>query len=176
MIKKPTPKAKAPAKKPAPKAAPAPVQKAAPKASADAKAFREICTIYSRFCKLYSSVPMLRIDGHSLHRAYLDETGILASRTLFDMDLSINPRYAGIDLHIHADLPWQGSVDIGDLRAPKTEREYHLLRVHLVDLMEKIARDPKKVAALRKMFQRDVEHGKWAAAFLRKISDFSLTY
>ena len=79
------------------------------------------------------------------------------------------------NLHIHDGLPFQGIVDIGDLVAPETEGEYHLLRVHLVDLMEKIARDPKKVAALRKMLQRDVERGKWAAAFLRKISDFSLT-
>ncbi len=174
MTKKPTPKATAPAKKPAPKAAPAPVQKAAPKASADAKAFHDIRTIYSCFAKVYSRVPVLRIDGHSLPRTYLGELGILASLTLLGMGLPINPKYAGVDLRIHDDLPFQGSVDIGDLVAPETEGEYHLLRVHVVDLMEKIARDPKKVAALRKMLQRDVERGKWVAAFLRKISDFSL--
>ena len=170
MSNKPAPKA--PAKKSAPEA---PTRKPASKASADAKAFHDIRTIYSRFAKLYSSVPMLRLDGHSLHRTYLVELGIFASLTLLGMGLSINPKYAGVDLRIHDGLPFQGSVDIGDLVAPETEGEYHLLRVHLVDLMEKIARDPKKVAALRRMLQRDVEHGKWAAAFLRKISDFSLT-
>lgn len=170
MINKPGPKA--PAKK---SARGATTRKLTSKTSADAKAFHDIRTVYSCFAKLYSSVSMIRLDGHSLPRTHLDELGILASRTLFDMGLSITPRYAGVDLRIHDDLPFQGSIDIGDLRAPRTEREYHLLRVHLVDLMEKIARDPGKVAALSKMLQRDVEHGKWAAAFLRKISDFSLT-
>ena len=170
MNNKPAPKV--PAKKSPPEA---PTRKPASKASADAKAFHDIRTIYSCFAKVYSRVPVLRIDGHSLPRTYLGELGILASLTLLGMGLPINPRYAGVDLRIHDNLPWQGSVDIGDLVAPKTESEYHLLRVHLVDLMEKIARNPKKVAAMRKMLQRDVEHGKWAAAFLRKISDFSLT-
>lgn len=170
MNNKPAPKA--PAKKSAPGA---PTRKPASKASADAKAFHDIRTIYSRFAKVYGRVPVLRIDGHSLPRTYLGELGILASLALLGMGLPINPKYAGVDLHIHDGLPFQGIVDIGDLVAPETEGEYHLLRVHLVDLMEKIARDPKKVAALRRMLQRDVEHGKWAAAFLRKISDFSLT-
>ena len=170
MNKKPTPKA--PAKKSAPGA---PTRKPASKASAYDKAFHNIRTIYSCFTKVRNSVPMIRLDGHSLHRTYLGELGILASLTLLGMGLPINPRYAEVDLRIHDNLPWQGSVNIGDLVAPKTEREYHLLRVHLVDLMEKVARDPKEVAALRKLLQRDVEHGKWAAAFLRKISDFSLT-
>ena len=186
MTKKFTPKAApAVAQKPAPKApdrkpfenvpAPGKGRKPFEKVSADDAIFHDTLTVYSCFAHLYDSRQMLRLNGYVLPRNLFDELGILASRILVDLGLAVSPVYASIDLWVHDGLPRQGSVHINPLTAPKTVREYLLLRVHLVDLLEKIARDPVKVEALREMRQRDIDHGVQAATFLRQISDISLT-
>ena len=142
MNKKPTPKAKAPAKKPAPKAAPAPVQKAALKApgrkpfeapGTGRKPFErfddvaaDLQEIRLRFIDMHNVRPVLACKG-KVTAMESEEIGFLFARVLDDLDMPVPWEYSGFDPYQRDDVPLPDRVDFGPRKQPANEVENALL-------------------------------------------------
>lgn len=137
-----------------------------------AAAYLGIQTIFRKFAPLFNSRQMLRLRGMRWFSCP-DEHGILAARILVELGQRVPPGYEEVDLYGHDDLPGQGSVDIGGIGTPQTPAEYNRLNVHIVDLLERIARDPQAVEKLRELAQEDIDQGVQVLGMLNQIAKYA---
>lgn len=141
------------------------------KARADA-VFQELRETFRKFAVSVNSRQMVSLSGMTYSHSYV-EHALLAERILNDLGLTPDPDFVGAGLYVHDDLPPTDPVYIGDLETPKSEEDFCRLSVHVVHLLERIARDSCKVESLRRLLQDDVDRGTQAAGMLRMIVKFS---
>ncbi|MDO8249101.1 MAG: hypothetical protein Q7T78_05195 [Rhodoferax sp.] len=98
-----------------------------------------------------------------------EELGFLASRILDDLCMPVPAKYIGRDPYQREVFLDPGRVGFGYLKKPSTLPDYLLLNELLIRLMRGVARNPKKLKALREQLQ-DVDKRMQIRRVLHEIA------
>ncbi|MDO8447984.1 MAG: hypothetical protein Q7T10_04175 [Rhodoferax sp.] len=98
-----------------------------------------------------------------------EELGFLAARILDDLCMPAPAKYTGGDPYQREGFLDPGRVGFGDLKRPATLADYLLLNELLIRLMRGVARNQRKLGALREQLQ-DVDSRMQMRRVLSEIS------